>query len=64
MLCNAIIQSHFDYACPAWRPNIIKKTRNEIKVMQNRCIWRWLRIEKIHHVSLTEFRSTNWLPTN
>ena len=25
MLCNALIQPHFDYACSAWYPNLNKK---------------------------------------
>ena len=27
MLCNAFIQPHFDYACPAWYPNLTEKTK-------------------------------------
>ena len=27
MLCNALIQPHFDYACPAWYPNLTEKKR-------------------------------------
>ena len=26
LLCNALIQSQFDYACSAWYPNLSKKT--------------------------------------
>ena len=26
LLCNALIQPHFDYACSAWYPNLSKKT--------------------------------------
>ena len=25
LLCNALIQPHFDYACTAWYPNLSKK---------------------------------------
>ena len=25
LLCNALIQPHFDYACSAWYPNLNKK---------------------------------------
>ena len=32
MLCNALIQPHFDYACPGWYPNLTEKT---IKKIQN-----------------------------
>ena len=27
ILCNAFIQPHFHYACSAWYPNLIKKTK-------------------------------------
>ena len=29
MLCNALIQPHFDYACPAWYPNLTEKDEKE-----------------------------------
>ena len=31
LLCNAIIQSHFDYACFAWYPNLNKKLKSNLK---------------------------------
>ena len=34
MLCNALIQPHFDYACPAWYPNLTEKTKKKIQIMQ------------------------------
>ena len=34
MLCNALNQPHFDYACPAWYPNSLKNTKKKIKIMQ------------------------------
>ena len=30
LLCNAIIQPHFDYAYSAWYPNLKKKTKKEV----------------------------------
>ena len=27
LLCNALIQPHFDYACFAWYPNLTKKLK-------------------------------------
>ena len=38
LLCNALIQLHFDYVCPAWYPNLSEKTKNKIQFMQNKCI--------------------------
>ena len=38
MLCNALIQPHFDYACSAWYPNLnakLKKTADNAKQMHS-----------------------------
>ena len=64
MLCNALIQSHFDYACPAWYPNLNEKTKKKIQIMQNKCIGFCLKLDKMHHISENEFRLINWLPTS
>ena len=64
MLCNALIQPHFDYACPAWYPNLNEKTKKKIQIMQNKCIRFCLKLDKMHHISENEFRLINWLPTS
>ena len=52
MLCNALIQPHFDYECPAWYPNLNKKkTKKKIQIMQNKCIRFCLKLDKMHHIS-------------
>ena len=38
LLCNALIQPHFDYACSAWYPNLNKKLKSKLQTVQNRCI--------------------------
>ena len=38
MLCSALIQSHFDYLCTAWYPNLTKKTEKKIQIIPNKCI--------------------------
>ena len=61
MLCNALIQPHFDYAYATWYPNLDKKkTKKKIQIMQNRCIRFCLKLDKIQHISLAVFRSINW----
>ena len=60
MLCNALIQPHFDYACH----NLTKKTKKKIQIMQNICIRFCLRLDKMHHISDEDFRLINWLPTS
>ena len=51
MLCNALIQPHFDYACPAWYPNLTEKTKKKIQIMKNKFIRFCLRLDEMHHIS-------------
>ena len=64
MLCNALIQPHFDYACPAWYHNLTENTKKKIQIMQNKCIRFCPRLDKMHHISVEDFRFINWLPTS
>ena len=64
ILCNALVQLHFDYPCPAWYPNLNEKTKNEMQIMQNKCIRFCLKLNEIHHISENSFRLINWLPTS
>ena len=40
------------------------KNKNEIQIMQNKCIRFYLKLDKMHHISEKEFRLINWLPTS
>ena len=62
LLCNALIQSHFNYACSAWYYNLSKKPRNRIQTSQNECIRFLLQLDKILNISQKEFETINWLP--
>ena len=64
VLCNALIQPHFDYACPAWYPNFTEKTKKKIQFMQNKSIRFCLRLDKMHQISEEDFRLINWFPTS
>ena len=64
MLCNAIIQPHFDYACLVWYSNLTKALKNKIQVMQNKCIRFCLGLGNLAHVGEKEFKMINWLPTS
>ena len=64
MLCNVLIQPHFDYACPAWYPNLTEKAKKEMQIMHNKCIRFFLRLDKMYHISAEDFRLINWLPAN
>ena len=58
MFCNALIQPHFDYACPVWHPNLNEKTKKKIQ-MQNKYMRFGLKLDKMHHISEEEFKSIN-----
>ena len=62
LLCNALIQPHFDYACSAWYPNLTKKLKHRIQTTQNKCIRFCLQLDKLKHLSHEEFEGLNWLP--
>ena len=38
ILCNAMIQPFFDYACKAWYSNLNKNLRRRLQAAQNKCI--------------------------
>ena len=62
LLCNDIIQPHFDYACSAWYPNLTQKLKKKFQVMQNKCICFYLQLDKMSTISHKEFKDLNWLP--
>ena len=62
LLCNALIQPHFDYACAAWYPNLNKKYKNKLQVLQNKCIRFCLQLDNKEHIGTEHFDKINWLP--
>ena len=54
LLCNALMQPLFDYACTAWFPNLSKKLRLRLQATQNKCIRFCLQLDN-------EFLELNWL---
>ena len=62
MLCNALVQSHFDYACCVWYPSLTKKIKNRIQTSLNKCIRFCLQLDKMTHISPKVFGTLNWLP--
>ena len=62
MLCNAIIQPHFDYACTSWYLNLSKYFKNKLQVTQNKCIRFCLQKHSRTHISTEDFIAINWLP--
>ena len=62
LLCNALIQPHFDYACSVWYPNLSKKLKHRIQTTQNKSMRFCLRLDKLKHIFHEEFEHLNWLP--
>ena len=61
LLCNALIQPHFDYACLAWYPNLKKKLKLKLQTTQNKCIRFCLQLGQRTHIGFKEFENINWL---
>ena len=61
LLCNALIQPLFDYACTAWFPNLSKKLRIRLQATQNKCIRFCLQLDKMSRICVNEFLKLNWL---
>ena len=62
VVCNALIQPHFDCTCSAWYPNLTKKLKHRIQTAQNKCMCFCLQLDKLKHKSHEEFERWNWLP--
>ena len=62
MLCNSLIQPHFDFACCAWYPNLPMSLKNKLQTAHNTCIRFFLGMERRSHIGLNHFEKINWLP--
>ena len=62
LLCNALIQPHFDYASQAWYPNLPKTLSIKLQRAQNKCIRFCLSLDNRAHLDRKEFEKINWLP--
>ena len=63
LLCNALIQPHYDYACSAWYLSLNKRLSKKIQTSQNKCIRYCLNLDNRAYVGIDEFIKINWLPT-
>ena len=64
LLCNALLQPHFDYACSVWYSNLNKKFKTKLQTLQNKCVRFYLQLDNKAYVGITEFKQINWLPVN
>ena len=61
LLCNALIQPHFDFACAAWYSNLNQGFQNKLRTFQNKCIRFCLQLNNRTHIGAEQFRAINWL---
>ena len=64
LLCNALIQPQFDYACTAWYQNLTKKLKDKLQRTQHKCTRFCLKLQCRKHISIIHFQTLNWLPIN
>ena len=64
LLCTALIQPHFDYACSVWYPNFNKKFKTKLQTLQIKCVRFCRQFDNRTHVGITEFKNINWLPVD
>ena len=58
LLCNSLIQPHFDYACVSWCSLVSKNIRKKIQVPQNKCICFCLKLDSRHHIGAKDLRKS------
>ena len=63
LLCNYLMQLHFDYTCVSLYPSVNQKIRKKIQDAKNKCIYFWLKLSSRQHISVKEFKEINWLST-
>ena len=64
LLCNSLIQLHFDYACPAWYPNLNKRLKSNLHILQNKYIRFCLNLSNRAHIGQKKLEQVNWMPVN
>ena len=62
MLCNTIIQPHFNYASSAWYPNLNKNLKSKLQIAQNKCTRFCLHLGNRKGICYKHFKEINWLP--
>ena len=61
LLCNALIQPHFDYACKSWYPFLTKNLQTKLQTNQYKCIKYCLSLESHTDIKIDKFKDINWL---
>ena len=55
LTCNTIIQLHFNYACSAIYPHLLKNIKKKLQIIQSKHIWFYLKPDKMYYFCRKEF---------
>ena len=61
LLCNALIQSYFDYGCSSWFPVLKTNLKLKFQKAQNKCIRFCLNLPLRFYIDPSHFSKVNWL---
>ena len=64
LLCNALIQPHFDYGCSSWFPLLRTNLKLKLQKAQNKCNRFCLNLPPWSHIDPSHFRKINWVPVS
>ena len=62
LLCNVLIQPHFDYGCASWYPLVNKAFKKRFQIAQNKCVQYCLDLSLCTHISALHFNKIKQLP--
>ena len=62
LLCNELMQPHFNYTCSTWYRNLTKKLMHRVQTTQNKYMSFCLQLDRLKHISHEEPGRLNWLP--
>ena len=61
LLCNALVQCHFDYASSSWYNGISKQLKNRLQVVQNKVVRFIHGYDSRTSLKVKDFSSIGWL---
>ena len=61
MLCSALLQAHFDYACNSWYRGLQKKLKDKLQTTQNKVIRYVLNYHCRQHIGFKDFLRIGWM---
>ena len=64
LLCNPLIQPHFDYGCSSWFPLLKKDLKLKLQKAQNKCIHFCLNLPSRSRINPFHFRKITWHPVS